>query len=322
MSGECQRGPSCDQPVNAVTCAAYPRGSECFANIDDLTKKGLREFQPYWVTDNWLRKGCRADKAWEFDDLNCFGVSALRRLGDLGVLIDLSHMGPEPFQEAMDSIGPNRPFIISHTGVAQPSLCKKWKDYKSVRNECRAFATWNNLKPVKPATNAQDSIDDALAISMLNQGAMPGATFLLSDAVVQKVRDRNGVIALHFMSSLICERCGATEVTVSNLVDEIDYFKRKDWMESVALGPDFLPQKGILMAGGLRDMTELKNVAIEMKVRKYPDQDIENVLGLDLLRLYCRVWPPSPPSSPADIKCKDLVDHRAGNATTFVAQPR
>jgi membrane dipeptidase len=125
------------------------------------------------------------------------------------------------------------------------------------------------------------------------QGAPPGSTFYLDDDTIHTVVQRKGVVALHFMSKFVCYRCKADDVTVSNLVDEIDYFKRNNWIDYVALGPDYLPQPGNTWARGIRTISELRrSIVIEMILRGYSDEDIKKVLGLNLLRLYERVWVP------------------------------
>jgi microsomal dipeptidase-like Zn-dependent dipeptidase len=96
---------------------------------------------------------------------------------------------------------------------------------------------------------------------------------------------------LHFMDGIVCLWCqkNGTSITVANVVDEIDYFRRRHWLEYVALGPDYPPQRSTWVEG-VSNTTQMRNLVIEMMVRNYTDPEIEEVLGLNLLDLYSRVW--------------------------------
>jgi len=268
-------------------CWAEVQHDKCMDSIGNLaTKWGLREFQPYWVTDNFLKKNGSGD--WQTASLNSYGTAVLKTLKDLGVLVDLSHMGPAPFDQAVDILGPTTPFIISHTSVAAVSFCEREKP------DCDNYRNWTFAEIFGPR----------------------GGTFSLDEQTIETIRKHNAVIALHFMEHILsAERFSKKQdITVVDLVNEIDYLHRKHMIENVALGPDYYPaderERGnVTWAEGLRDMTELKNVAIEMIVReseRYSDEEIMDVLGLNLVRLYCRVWK----SSPSVDQCHQLLDGR------------
>lgn len=199
-------------------------------------------------------------------------------LVDSGVVIDLSHMGQVPFNDALKVIG-DRPFILSHAGIAAVSLCEPTKP------ECDTFRDWNNGKVVIPLVGGS--------------GGMP----FLDDGTIETVKDHGGVVALHFLEGVVSwyQLHGTKDrkdVTMSNLVDEIEYFKNKYGIDYVALGPDYFPgpfDDGTWVRA-LRDMTELRNVAREMVHRRvnhrrvFSDSDIHKVLGGNLLRVYGATW--------------------------------
>lgn len=265
----------CDHPPIA--------GLDCTGSVRSLLQLGLREFQPYWGTDNWLKSRPREpvreeDIKWEEQGLNDYGKFVLKTMVDSGVVLDLSHMGQTPFNDALKVIG-DRPFILSHAGVAAVSLCEPTKP------ECARFRDWNEGKIVLPLVGGR--------------GGMP----FLDERTIQTVKDHQGVVALHFLEAVVSwyQLHGTKdreEVTVSNLVDEIEYFKTKYGIDYVALGPDYFPgpfDDGTWVRG-LRDMTELRNVAREMVHRRmngkrvFSEVDIQKVLGGNLLRVYEATW--------------------------------
>jgi len=115
---------------------------------------------------------------------------------------------------------------------------------------------------------------------------------MLDDDTITKIVARHGVVALHFAGFFVCYRCARGDsATVEHLVDEIDYFKRNNAIDNVALGPDYIPWRGTRpWIAGVRDMTELRNVAVEMVLRGYTEPEVRKVLGDNLLQLYSKTW--------------------------------
>lgn len=142
----------------------------------------------------------------------------------------------------------------------------------------------------------------------------------LTDEILEIVKQHHAVIALHFISEgpsyyrVYSKDAKDRDVTLEDLVNEIDYIWEKCGIECVALGPDYLPAVDPRpWVRGARDMTELRNVAIEMVVHKpkdpkykYGEPEIRKVLGGNLLCLYDCVWTgstceASPPEEPSTV---------------------
>ena len=222
-------------------CLIPPIAPNCMLNVRNLFFKiGLRDFQPYWSQDNWLKKNDSPIKEWEDATLNPYGERVLQEMVKLGVVIDLSHMYAKPFQQAVKAIGKDQPFILSHAGVARVSLCGP------------KLAECSEYKDFEKSIEA-------------------GRTAILDDATIGMVVQHHGVIALNFLEPFVSTKSHlkGDDVTVSDLVDEIDYIQDHCGIEYVALGPDYIPwTKNFRIVRGLRDMTEIKNVAREMVTRK------------------------------------------------------
>ena len=117
-----------------------------------------------------------------------------------------------------------------------------------------------------------------------------GGTDHLDDATIRAIAENEGVICLHFYEGYIKPRHGP-HATVEDYVDHIDHIKNLVGIDYVALGVDYFPEKGYYwvespkaMRGGMVDAVR------EMVRRGYTDQEIEKVMGLNLMRVYRRVW--------------------------------
>ena len=117
-----------------------------------------------------------------------------------------------------------------------------------------------------------------------------GGTDQLNDATIRAIAENEGAICLHFYDGYIKPRHGP-HATAEDLVDHIDHIKNLVGIDYVALGVDYFPEKGWNWVESPKAMRGgMVNAAREMVRRGYTDQEIEKVLGLNLLRVYRRVW--------------------------------
>ena len=230
-----------------LQCGTPPIKDECMSKVRALHDLGLREFQPYHASCNWLKEDPKnGEPNSEFWPLNHYGVRVLHEMDRLGVAIDLSHMGPTPFQQALKET--HKPFILSDAAVARVSLCGKDHD-------CAALRQWESggKRELGP----------------------PGNTTMLDDATINAVARRRGVIALHFMDQLVSRAKfdSKTDATIVDLVDEVEYIVNNFGVDYVALGPDYFPsnEQEAKWVNGARNMAEMENVVKEMVRRKWSD---------------------------------------------------
>ncbi len=82
--------------------------------IDELYKRGVRIITLTWNYENNIASGCMAsyDKG-----LTDFGRKAIRKMENLGITIDLSHIGEKSFYEVVDYA--KKPVILSHSNLRE-----------------------------------------------------------------------------------------------------------------------------------------------------------------------------------------------------------
>lgn len=111
----------------------------------------------------------------------------------------------------------------------------------------------------------------------------------LGDDTIRAMAKNGGVICLHFYEGYIHPHHGP-HATVEDLVDHMDYIKRLVGIDYVALGTDYFPEEGYRWIEGAENMRGMPNVAREMVRRGYTDQEIQRVMGSNLMRVYRKVW--------------------------------
>jgi membrane dipeptidase len=207
--------------------------------------------------------------------LNDLGKKVIGEMKELGVVADVSHMGPRPFQELLKVI--EAPFIVSHASLAKISLGEYYDGWSN-----------GSLVPGKTAD--------------LFDGAAAGGTEFLDDNTIKTIIQHGGVIALHFLSPFV-DHINPQTADVEKLVDEIAYIKNssqwKNGIDYLALGPDYFPLRGGSWITGANNMTKIHAIARVMVSRKnshspngreFSDEDIRKVLGKNLMRVYQKVW--------------------------------
>ena len=120
----------------------------------------------------------------------------------------------------------------------------------------------------------------------------------ISDEQAKAIVEKKGIIGVCFLPQFVAKK----NATVEHVLDHLDHFVNLVGSEHVGLGPDYIDYCLEVMGGALKgmaydsgetlqypedaeDTTKLINITRGMVVRGYSDQDIENVLGLSMLRL-------------------------------------
>ena len=141
------------------------------------------------------------------------------------------------------------------------------------------------------ATTRRPVVISHCAVAAVTGAGRGGGTDQLSDDGIRAIARNGGAICLHCYEGYIRPHHGG-RATVEDLVDNMDYIKKLVGVDYVALGTDYLPERGYRWIRGAETMRDMPNVAREMVRRGYTDEEIQKVLGLNLVRVYKRVWQP------------------------------
>lgn len=145
------------------------------------------------------------------------------------------------------------------------------------------------------ATTRLPVIISHCAVNELYEKSSPGdealsGTDLLNDASIRAIAANEGLICVHFVTPDYIKPRHGSKATVEDLVDHIDYIRRLVGIDSIGLGPDFFPEPGWRWVEGAGQMRLLRNVVREMVRRDFTDEEIEKVLGRNLVRVFAANW--------------------------------
>ena len=223
----------------------------------------------HFKNNNWADSS--TDKP-AHNGLTPFGKDVVRELNRLGMMVDISHVADKTFYDALAVT--DAPVIASHSS-------------------CRAIA--NHPR------NMTDQMLRALGknggVVMINYHAG-----FLSEEFRVASEKRNGTVDVAMAA--MSKKCGGNEacttleseridheamangelpkVTWEKIVDHIDHAVKVAGADHVGLGSDF---DGATMPLGMEDASKLPKITDALLKKGYSEQDIEKILGGNILRV-------------------------------------
>jgi membrane dipeptidase len=204
------------------------------------------------------------------EGLNDFGIQVVKRMNELGMIVDLSHVGEKTFWDAIKVT--TKPVITSHSCVHQ--LCPVFRNLKD--DQIKAIAKNKGVIHLNFFSGFLDS-------SFNNRNAI----FLNAHR-----KERDSLRAInpedYFVQEYLFEKY-PDEVRnlrppLSLLLDHLDYIVRLVGVNHVGLGSDF---DGISSAPQqLDDVTGFPLITKALLERGYSRKDIKKILGENFLRVF------------------------------------
>lgn len=248
---------------------AYPLGD----NLDDLPMwaergvryVGLTHFGHNQFGDSSNPHAERDNGQERWGGLSPLGRDLVAALNDLGVMVDVSHIGKKTMMQAADLS--RTPIIASHSGVKAVADTARNLDDEQLRKiaDVGGVAQMVALGAyVKLPTPEQQAAREAL-----------DAEFGDRNTWDQAKRDA-------YMAGRAVISAMAPEASVSDFVDHIDHAVRVAGIDHVGIASDFDGGGGI---DGWQDASETENVTAELVARGYSEADIAKIWGGNLLRV-------------------------------------
>lgn len=249
---------------------AYPLEDK-LSNLDYFYKLGVRSIMPTWNNSTgWATSAEEAQKNPTKKGLNELGKKFIRRMNELGIIIDVSHASENTFWDIINYS--NKPIIASHSSVWK--ICPHWRNLKD--EQIKALARNNGLIAINFAPQFLDS-SYAKKESGLRKKFKP---------TIDSIRNSWKGSALsreNYIGQLLKTHYAKILPDVKTVVDHIDYVVKLVGADYVALGSDY---DGIGIAPiGLDDASFYPNITKELMNRGYTEVDIRKILGGNFLRI-------------------------------------
>ncbi len=242
--------------------------------LDSLAKRGMNYLTLTWNNStSWATSA--ADETNKGDSLTHKGLTEhgkkiIRRMNDLGVMVDLSHVGERTFWDAVNTT--TKPVIVSHSSVY--AICPHSRNLND--EQIKAIAKNKGVICVNFYSGFIDNVYSTRAKEVRRQNR------LMVDSVKQLYDDQYQASGI--VDSILAPKYNEARPPLSVLVDHIDYIAKLVGVDYVGLGSDFdgiesLPQE-------MDDVTYLPNITRELLKRGYKEKEIEKILGGNVMRVF------------------------------------
>jgi membrane dipeptidase len=244
---------------------------ERIENVERYYKLGVRYMSPAWsVSTSWA--GSSGDEVGKTRGLNDFGRQVIAEMNRLGIMVDVSHVSDKTFWDIVNTS--RKPVIATHSGCRAIANVARNLDDEMLR----ALAKTGGVCCVvfypeflEPGWSEKKKRVDAEIAGMIGRASDEETR---SPAWKKIARDR---VRLREYARRL------PPVTVARIVDHIDHIVKLVGIDAVGIGSDF---DGIqAVPQDLSTVAELPNLTAELLRRGYSEQDIDKILGGNILRV-------------------------------------
>ncbi len=233
---------------------------------------GVRYMTLTWNnTNNWADGVL--DEA-KHDGLTDFGKDVVREMNRLGMFVDISHVAPKTFWDAIETT--TKPVIASHSSAKV--VCQAPRNMDD--DQLRALAENGGVVGVNyEVTFVSERYRlESDALNERKEGELKEAEDLHAKEPEKLERAKEEIEAKF-------KELRSTELKLpdyTEIVDHIDHMVKVAGVEHVGLGSDF---DGCVTPDGMEDCTKVPKITEELIRRGYSDEDIRKILGDNFLRV-------------------------------------
>ncbi len=243
------------------------------SKLDSLAKRGMRYMTLTWNNStSWATSAM--DETQHADSLKHkgltdFGKQIVHRMNELGVIIDLSHVGEQTFYDAVATT--SKPVLLSHSSVW--NICPVFRNVKD--EQIKAVAKNGGVICINFYSGFLDS---NFAKKMDQLEGSEGKRIKDSLGQTYDAARLNAIWAKYFS-----ERLQPYRPTISKIVDHIDYIVKLVGDDYVGIGSDFDGVSSLPI--GMDDVTKYPVITEELKRRGYSNKSIKKILGGNVMRV-------------------------------------
>lgn len=241
--------------------------------LEALYNRGMRYMTLTWNNSTDWATSAR-DETQKGDQLTHkglteFGKQIVRRMNELGILVDLSHTGEQTFYDALAVT--TKPVILSHSSVY--TICPVFRNVKD--EQIQAVAKNGGVICINFNAGFVGKQFSEMEIALEKNSKQ------IEDSLKTLYNDPAAVNKK--LGEVIAARLYPYRPTLSQLIDHIDYIVKMAGDDYVGIGSDFdgvtsLPQQ-------MDDATHYPLITTELLKRGYTKKSIRKILGGNVLRV-------------------------------------
>ncbi|MEO6356092.1 MAG: dipeptidase [Ferruginibacter sp.] len=242
--------------------------------LDTLFNRGARYMTLTWNNStDWATSA--ADETLKGDSLKHkgltdFGKQVVKRMNDLGMMVDISHNGEQTFWDVINTT--TKPIIASHSSVW--NLCKHRRNLKD--DQIKAIGKNGGVIDLNFYAGFIDSTYEAKAMAFVAKHKSA-----VDSLIALKIQPDYAAI---MVGEIYKDEVRAFRPHLSVLMDHLDYIVKLIGVDHVGLGSDF---DGIeappLELDGVEDYPLVTKALVE---RGYSEKDIRKILGGNFIRVF------------------------------------
>lgn len=246
--------------------------------IDHFHRRGVRYVTLAHTADNDICDSSTDRKDPEDRGLSGWGKQVVARLNDLGVMIDVSHVSDRSFHDVLALT--RAPVIASHSCARALSASPRNLSDDMLRALKRnggviQLCILDDYVKMPPANPGREQAFAALFKKV--EETYGGWGGIKDPAAREKLEAEYEAIQARFPQP---------PVYVRDAVDHIDHIVRLIGIDHVGIGTDFDGGGGL---ADCRDVTELKNITIELARRGYSEEQVAKIWGGNAMRVMQQV---------------------------------
>jgi membrane dipeptidase len=247
-------------------------------NLDNLNKmyaRGTRYMtltwnnSTSWATSAMLETAKKDSLSKAHKGLTDFGKQVVKRMNELGMMVDVSHVGEQTFWDVINTT--TKPVIASHSNAY--TLCPVFRNLKDEQ----ILAIGKNGGVID--LNFYAGFVDSSFMGKERKFAFSHAKEL--DSLIKSGVQRD--YALTIISEKYASEVQANKPSLGMLLDHLDYIVKLIGVDHVGLGSDF---DGISVAPQqLDDVTSYPLISKALLERGYSKKDVTKMMGGNILRV-------------------------------------
>lgn len=242
--------------------------------LEQLHKLGMRYLTLTWNNStNWASSAMdetERPESLKQKGLTDFGRQVVRRMNELGIIVDLSHVGEKTFYDAIATT--TKPVILSHSSVW--NICPVFRNVKD--EQIRAVAKNGGVICINFYSGfiSKEYDERSAYLAGTRRKQFQDSLFALGTDS-SHVRTMWREYLRHELNSI--------RPTLSQLADHIDYIVKLAGDDYVGIGSDYDGVSSLPV--GMEDVTTYPKITEELLRRGYSKKSIRKILGENVLRV-------------------------------------